>query len=108
MGTLPKLHVSHFITTTVVNVTHYLCGSINYFLDESSKRLGFCLLKVGISQIAHNQNMNKGHGLALANIIVMKWDTCSFRKVPLFDVLHHIYKKHLNLNSTKSFKLDQG
>ena len=40
-------------------------------------------MKVFISLIVHNQNINKGHGLALTNIIVMKWDTCSFCKVPL-------------------------
>ena len=49
--------------------------------NKSSKRLGFCLLKIGISLIVHNQYINKGHGLALTNIMVMEWD--SFSNSPL-------------------------
>ena len=38
--------------------------------NKCSKRLWFCLLKVGISLIVHNQI--KGRGLALTSIVVMK------------------------------------
>ena len=30
--------------------------------NKSSKGLGFCLLKVGISLLVHNQNVQKEHG----------------------------------------------
>ena len=52
-GTLRKLHVSHFIIRIMVNVSHVLC-CVSW--NKSCKRLGFCLLNVGISLIVHNQN----------------------------------------------------
>ena len=67
-----KLHVSHFTTTIMVNVSHVLCCFIDCFLEQVFQKTWVCLLKVGIGLIVHNQNINKGHGLALTNIIVMK------------------------------------
>ena len=68
-----------FITMIMVNVSHVLCCFIVSW-NKSFKRLGFCLLKVGISLI-----------LNWPLSWQMKWDTstCSFYKVPPFNVLHH-------------------
>ena len=68
-----------FITMIMVNVSHVLCCFIVSW-NKSFKRLGFCLLKVGISLI-----------LNWPLSWQMKWDTstCSFCKVPPFNVLHH-------------------
>ena len=35
--------------------------------NESSDRLGFCLLKLGINRIVYNQNIEKRDGLGLTN-----------------------------------------
>ena len=51
----------------IVNVTHVLFC----FLEQVFIRLGFCLLKVDICPLVHNQNINKGYGLALIIIIIM-------------------------------------
>ena len=55
--------------------------------------LGFVYWNVGISLIVHNQNMRTC--LKLTIIMMMKWDTCSFCKVPHFDVLHHISSQNI-------------
>ena len=54
--------------------------------NKSSKGLGFCLLKVGICLLLHNQNVHKRTRLLivlLTIIMLMKWITCSFCKAPL-------------------------
>ena len=53
------------------------------FLEQVFQKIWVLSTKVDISLIVHNQNINKGHRLALTNIIMMKWGTCSFLKVPL-------------------------
>ena len=87
-GTLQNLNVSHFITMIMVNVSHVICCFIDCYLEQVFKKqvlksIGFCLLKVGFSLILYNQNINKRTWLTLTIIIAMKWDTCSFHKVPL-------------------------
>ena len=72
-----KLHVSHFITMIMVNVSHILCCLLIVSWNKSSKRLGFCWLKVGIRIIVHwplSWWWNETH--------------VASAKVPPFDVLH--------------------
>ena len=61
------------------------------FLETSlPEDLHFSYWRLVISLMIHNQNVNKRTWLTLTIIVVLKWDTCSFRTVPHFDVLHHI------------------
>ena len=86
-GTVQKL-MSHFITMIMVNVSHVICCFIDCFLKQVFRKTWVLSIKGWLQPNGTYLNINKGHGLALTNIIVMKWDTCSFRIVPLFDVLH--------------------
>ena len=65
----------YFMTMVMINVSMLAMFFVVLLIvswNKSSKRLAFCLFKVSISQIVHNQNTDKGHRLALTNIIVMK------------------------------------
>ena len=68
-GTLQKLYVSHFITMIMVNVSHIFGCFIDW--NKSSKRFGFCLLKVVINLIVHNQNIKKRVWVTLTIMMVM-------------------------------------
>ena len=67
------------------------------------KDLGFCfcLLKVGVNPILHNQNINKRTWLTLAIIIVMKRDTGSAR-FPFY-MLHHNYEYYIYGKTLQSY-----
>ena len=88
-GTLQKLRVSLSSPWVImVTVSYVRCCFIGCFLGQVFQKTWFLS---GISLIVHNQNINKRTWLTLTIIMVMKWDTYGFHKVPPFDVLHHIY-----------------
>ena len=89
--TLWKLRVSHFITITLVNVSHILCCFIHCFLKQIfQKTWVMSIIEVCISLIVHNQNINQRIWLTLTIIMVIKWDTY-LSHGPALHVLHHIY-----------------
>ena len=76
-GTLRKLCVSHFINMIMVNVSHILCCFIDCFVEQVFQKTWGLLIECW-----HQTNST------FTIIMVMKWDTSSFCKVPPFDVLH--------------------
>ena len=70
-GTLQKLCVSHFITMIMVNVSHVLCCFIDCFVEQVFQKTWGLL-----SEGRHQTNST------FTIIMVMKWDTSSFCKVP--------------------------
>ena len=80
-----------FITMIMVNVSHVLCCFVVSW-NKSFKRLGFCLLKVGIGLILDwplSWQMKWDTSRFWPLSWQMKWDTSRFCKVPPFNVLHH-------------------
>ena len=77
-----RLHVSHFITTMImVNISHVLWCFI--FSWKVFQKMSFVYWGLPSASIVHNQNINKGHGLASTNILVKKWDTVTSAKFQL-------------------------
>ena len=89
-GTLLKLHVSHF-NTIMVNVSHVLLFIFIFWYVL----LGWCQPSIPKIQVfwktcSRKQSIKQPRTwLTLTIIMLMKWDTCSFRKDLPFDVLHY-------------------
>ena len=68
---IQKLHVSHFITMTMVYGSHVPCCFIDCFLAQVFQKT-FCIFKLFISLMVHNQNINKRTWPSLTIIMLMK------------------------------------
>ena len=92
----------------MININHVLCCFIDFvfvfvfvfcFFEQVFQRLGFCLLKVRISLIVHNQNIywNRTRP-TLTTIMVMKWGTWGFQKVLIITMQQSIITSMINVS----------
>ena len=63
--------------------------------DEADAKIEL-LKKKSFGRVLFHETVNKTTTLTLTIIVVMNRETCSFNKVPLFDVLHLIFVLPLN------------
>ena len=73
-GPCRSYNVSHSLLWQLSMLAMFFIVLLIVSWNKSFERLWFCRLKVGISLIVHNQNINK-RWLALTVIMVMKWDS---------------------------------